>query len=175
MRSIASGPRRRMKKIGRAWLSIVILALAIGCPFAYAQPAIAAEQPANIVFVDGAAVTLAPDSAGAFELETPVKNTGGAPGEPSFKLLGLDNAKCNKDNKDLIPDPAIGSLDPNAVAIAHFTITAVPLPAVWHIELQSTAHGGNTTLKPVKMSQQYATATIADYLFWCRVAAGMTV
>src|ERR1700730_3883712 len=176
MQSMASTPCGRMKKIGFAWLPIAILVLALKSPFAYAQQSAAATaQPANIVFVDAAAVTLTPDSTGAFELETPVKNTGGAAGTPAFRLRGLDSAKCNEGNKDLIPGPAIDSLDPNAIAIAHFTITGVPLPAVCHIELETKVKDTvankdtvvNTSLKQVKLSQQYATCHVLRALLAC--------
>jgi hypothetical protein len=171
MRSVASSPRGRMKKIRRAWLSIAILALAMGCPFAYAQ------QPANanFVFVDGAAVTLSPDSAGAFELDTPVKNSGGPAGEPSFKLRGLEKAKCNQD--PLAPDPAIGSLDANAIAIAHIKITNVPLPAVCYIEIETNVNGKvvNTSLKQVKLSQRYATSDVLAALLVCLLLSAATM
>jgi hypothetical protein len=123
--------------------------------------------------VDASAQTLSPDSSRAFRLDTALKNSGGSEGTPSFRLRGLEDEKCNKEA--LVPNPPIGSMSANAVAIAHFSITDVELPATCYLELVTKGPDGkitNTSLKPIKLSQLYASE---DFMWALLVCLGVSV
>jgi hypothetical protein len=172
---------------GRAWRSrsawpmSFLLTLTIGCGIAHAQTSSesppAPQQPANIVFVDAAVTMLSPDSAGAFKLNTALKNSGSSSGTPSFNLRGLDNEKCNRES--LAPHPAIDDMPPNAMAIAHFSITGVELPASCYIELVTKGPDGktitNTSLKEIKLSQRYASADTLGAFLGCLILSAIVM
>jgi len=139
-----------------AWPAIMLLAFAIERPSAYAEDA----KP-NFVFVDGAAVTLSPDASNAFKFDIPLKNSGGKEGKASLKLSGKDKGCQAKVNPEAI------SLSSNAIEITHFEITNVELPATCYIELVTEGGGGNTSLKQIKLTQQYATSTVLTPLCIC--------
>jgi hypothetical protein len=162
-------------------LSLLPLTLTIHCGLAHAQTSPASSsaspQPANIVFVDAAAVTLSPDGAGAFKLDIAIKNSGGSVGTPSFNLRGLKNEKCSKDS--LIPDPAVGETPPNTTVIAHFSITDVELPASCYLELVTKGSDvktiTNTSLKEIKLSQRYASADTLGAFVACLVVSALVM
>lgn len=171
MKTTGCGLGGRVGKLRRAWPAIMLLVFAIECPSAYADDA---KQP-NFVFVDGAAVTLSPDSSDAFKFDIPVKNSGGnvgEAGEASLKLLSDKDKGCDQAKVD---PTAIISLSSNAVAIVHFEITNVKLPATCYIELVTVKDGntslkdGNTSLKQIKLTQQYVTSTVLTPLIVCFV------
>ncbi len=159
--------------------AVLLLILAIGCAVAQAdQPGPATPPPANIVFVDAAAVTLSPDSSGNFQLDTAVKNAGGRVGIPSFHLLSVN--KGSNCSKPLDPDPGLGAMQPNATLIAHFTISGVALPTTCYIELATKAptteasgtkepqdNPTNTSLKQIKLSQTYVRSDVMWAFFGC--------
>lgn len=165
----------------------LVLMVGIGCAAAHAQDSRISQpstggqqtvttQPANIGFIDASAVTLSPNSAGTFKLDTAVKNSGGGEGTPSFRLRGVDDVQCDKD--PLEPSSALDSIAANVTKIAHFSITGVEMPATCYIELV-TKEGGkitNTSLKQIKLSQNYATMDVIGALVVCLVisiAVGM--
>lgn len=180
------GPAGPATKLRQPWPSLVVVMLAIGFSVAHAQQpatpqAAQAEQhpapppPANIVFVDAAAVTLAPDSSGSFKLDTALKNSGGNPGTPSFNLRCVETTPCDK--KTLTPKPAIGSMPANTTEIAHFSLTGIELPATYYIELVTTEGEGkaskitNTSLKQIKLTQKYATWDVILAFAACLIAS----
>jgi len=58
-------------------------------------------------------------------------------------------------------------LPSNAVGITQVEITKVELPATCYIELVTEGEGGNTSLKQIKLTQQYVTWTILILLGIC--------
>jgi uncharacterized membrane protein YciS (DUF1049 family) len=160
MKTTGCGLGGRVRKLRRAWPAIMLLVFAIECPSAYAddpKPPNADEpKPPNFVFVDGAAVTLSPDGSDAFKFDIPVKNSGGK-GDASLKLLSDKDKGC--DQAKVVPEAIIG-LSYNAVAITHFEITNVKLPASCYIELVTEGGDGNTSLKQIKLTQKYLTSTV---------------
>jgi hypothetical protein len=164
MKTTPYGLGGRVRKPRHVWPAIVLLAFVIECTCAYADDA----KP-NIVFIDGTALTLSPDSYDAFKFDIPVTNSGGKEGEASLKLLsgtdkGCDQAKMN---------PKAKRLSPNAVAITQFEITNVELPATCYIELVTEGERGNTSLKKIKFTQQYVTSTVSTFLFGCFCFSGL--
>jgi hypothetical protein len=147
----------RVRKLRGMWPAM-LLAFAIGCPFAHADDA----KP-NFAFVDGAAMTLSPDGSGAFKFDISLKNSG-ADGEASLKLLSDKDKGC--DQAEMNPKAKI-KLSSNAVAIARFEITNVKLPATCYIELVTEVKDGNSSLKQIKLTQQYVTSTVLTPLYAC--------
>ena len=156
---------RRMRKLGRTWPAIMLMAFAIEYPSAFADDA----KP-NFVFVDGAAVTLSPDASNAFKFDVPIKNSGGKKGEASIQLLSNKDKRCGQAR---VVDPnAKISLEPNAVVITHFEITNDELPATCYIALVTEGEG-NTSLKQIKLTQQYLTTV--PVLVLLGICAAMSV
>jgi hypothetical protein len=158
MNTMGCGLAGRVRKLRRAWPAIMLLAFAIECSSAYAD----GVKP-NFVFVDGAAVTLSPDGSDAFKFDTPIENSG-QEGEASLKLLSDKDNRC--DQAKVAPEAKI-KLSSNAVAITHFEITNVKLPATCYIELVTEGEDGNTSLKQIKLTQQYLTSTVLTPLYIC--------
>ena len=167
MKATGCGLGGRVRKLGRTWPAIMLLALAIECSSAYAD-----DLKPNFVFVDGAAATLSPDGSNAFKFDTPVKNSGGKEGVASVKLLSDKDKGCDPPAKVVDPKTTI-RLSPNAVEITHFEIKNVKLPATCYIELVTEGEGGNTSLKQIKLTQQYVTSTVLAALCWCIVISGV--
>jgi hypothetical protein len=152
----------------------MLLASAIEChSAAYAEEAQAGEAPTNFVFVDGAAVTLSPDSSNAFKFDVPIKNSGKT-GEAKATLLsgdeGCAEAKID-DPKDNIKLPT------NGIAITPFKISGVKLPATCYIELVTVEADGkpsNTSLKQIKLTRQYVSSDVLVLLSLCLLASCIT-
>src|SRR5947209_4258516 len=165
MKSTACGPGGRARKL-RAWPTIILLAFALECAAAYADDA----KP-NFVFIDGTAATLSPDASGAFKLETGLKNSGGKAGEASLKLLSGNDNGCGQ--AEIVNPKGMITLPPNAVAITQFEITNVRLPTTCYIELVTAGGDGITSLKQIKLTQQFATCMILLLLGGCLVLSGL--
>ena len=76
------------------------------------------------------------------------------------KDSGCDQAKVVK------PKTAI-TLPPNDVEITQFEITKIKLPATCYIKLVTVGDGGSTSLKQIKLTQQYATCVVLLVLAGC--------
>jgi hypothetical protein len=150
----------RVRKLRHAWLALTLLTFAIECPSAYGNDA------PNFVFVDGAAVTLSPDGSNGFKFDILLKNSGGKEGEASLNILSGTDKGCNQ-AKTVVNPKAMIRLAPNAVAIAQIEIANVKLPATCYIELMTEGAAGNASLKQLKLTQQYVTATVLMPLSMC--------
>jgi hypothetical protein len=153
----------QLKKLRRAWPAIVLLMVAFESTVALAQEP---KQP-NLGFVDGSAVTLSPDRSDQFRLDIAIKNSGAKEGVLSLKLLSDMDKKCDQAKIAAEPDAPI-KLSPNAIVIAHVTISGIEPPATCYVAL-ATEEQGNTSLKPIKLTQQYVTSTMSWSLFICAV------
>jgi hypothetical protein len=145
-------PRGRLSNLRRTWLAIMLLAFAANCPLAYA----ANDDKPNFVFVDGAAVTLSPDSSGAFKIDLAIKNSG-KEGKATTKLLSDVDKGC--DGGKLTPE-TIDDLKTNFIEIKRFEVSNVKLPATCFIELVTDGTDGNTSLKQIKLDQQYVSGVV---------------
>lgn len=151
----------KLTTLRRAWQAILLLMIAFESSVALADDS---KQP-SFGFVDGSAVTLSPGRSDRFKLDLAIKNAGTMEGVPSLKLLSDMDKKC--DHADIATEPhPPAKLSPNAVAIAHVTISGVEPPATCYIAL-TTLEQGNTSLKQIKLAQQYVTSTMFYSLWAC--------
>jgi hypothetical protein len=123
-------------------------------------------------FVDAAALTLSPDASVQFKFDIPVKNSGDQAGEASLKLLIDVDKKCDPQNLST-PKEDLISIPPKDVRIAHATVSGVRLPATCYVELSAGDTPGNTSLKQIKLSQEYLTSEISYPLLVCLGIAGL--
>jgi hypothetical protein len=130
------------------------------------------KQP-SFEFVDGPAVTLSPDASDQFKFDIPIKNSGELDGVPALKLLIDVDKKCDAQNLT-IPNGDLTSIPPKGVLIAHATVSGARLPATCYIELAADGKlPGNTSLKQIRLSQQYLTPDISYPLLACLVIAAL--
>jgi len=169
MRVTASNAREKV----RAVLCALVLLLRAG------SGAALAEDDANIAFLDGGTTTLAPNGAGAFEFDSPIKNSGKISGTPSFLLRSGQDDPCTAMTIEAtIEKKQPASLEPNEIAIVHFKISNVKLPAVCYLELTTNAKNDGIvgrTVKQLKLSQKYATWTLIYRLVGCIIATVVTL
>jgi hypothetical protein len=151
---------KQLKKLRRAWPTIILLMFAFESTVALAD-----EKQPSFGFVDGSAVTLSPDRSDRFRLDVAIKNSGTTDGVPSLKLLSDMDNKCDHAKIAAEPD-ALVKLSPNAIAIAHVTISGIEPPATCYAAL-ATEEQGNTSLKQIKLTQQYVTSTMSWSLGVC--------
>lgn len=72
--------------------------------------------------------------------------------------------------------PEKKTLAANEIAVMQFAIKEVTLPATCYVELDTkVGNDVGRSLKQVKLSQQYATATVAHHMWLCLKAAVVTV
>jgi hypothetical protein len=166
MKALVSDRTSRSRRL-RSWPAIVLTAFSLGCASAHAD-----EAKPNIVFVDGTAVTLSPNSSNEFNFDTPLKNTGSIPGEASVELLSGSDNGCGP-GQVVKPKGKI-KLSPNAVEITQFEISNVKLPTICHIQLKTDGTDGNTSLKQIKLTQQYSTLTVLLTLLGCFIISLVT-
>ncbi len=139
---------------GRALAVILLMLVAGRCP-AYGDT----PKP-SLVFVDGAAATLSPNSSGAFELDVPIRSAAGVDAAGSLRLLDEKDSGCGK-----IPLQAIAKLPQGNMSVVHLSITDVALPATCYLELRTD--GGETVLKQLKLVQSYLTSAAVTSLWYC--------
>jgi hypothetical protein len=148
---------KQFKMARRTWPAIV------GLVFAFQSVAALADGP-SLGFVDGSAVTLSPGRSGDFRLDLPIKNSGTTQGKVSLTLLDDKEGKCGTITPGFDPEQA--QLPPNAIAIHHFTISGASLPATCFLALTDDQQR-NTSLKQIKLAQQYITSAMSIALCVC--------
>lgn len=124
-----------------------------------------ADPAPSLVFVDGSAATLSPDSSNVFRLDLALKNSGGAGGSGSLRVLDERDNGCDKS-----ATTAVEKLAPGDVTVVHIEIANVMLPATCYVVLKTD--GGDSSLKEIKLSQQYLTSAILTPLrvcFWISI------
>ncbi|MGB6956306.1 MAG: hypothetical protein WBE54_13800 [Bradyrhizobium sp.] len=165
----------QLRKLYRLSVSIALLVFVFQGTAAFAEDAntktdantTKSLQGPSFDFVDGAVVTLSPDASDQFKFDIPVKNSGGMDGVPSLKLLLDVDKKCDPQNLS-IPKEDLTSIPPKGVRIAHATVSGTKLPANCYVELTTAGKlPGNTSLKQIKLSQQYLTSEISYPLLAC--------
>jgi hypothetical protein len=123
-------------------------------------PAWADEPPKpRLVFADETAATASPDNDGKFAFDFMIKNVGGKAGSGSLTLDRKMGKGCTQDTTLTATPDVSAALQPNAVQVVHVEITKAGLPATCYIELSTKETAGNTSLKQVKLAQQYVTST----------------
>jgi hypothetical protein len=148
----------------------IVLAGLTACIPAWAEDA---PPPPRLVFADETAVTASPDKDGKFKLDFTVKNAGGNadtkgnPGEGMLKLNHQLGKKCDKVEAVDVPV----QLQSNAVKVVQLEITKAELPATCYVELSMTGTAGNTSLRQVKLTQEYVTSAVWIPLAVCLVGA----
>jgi hypothetical protein len=156
---------RQLKKLRRAWPTIILLAFALESTLALAQEP---KQP-SFGFVDASAVTISPDGSDRFRLDVAIKNSGTKEGETSLKLLSDMDKKCGQ--ATIAAEPDAVKLSPNAIAIAHVTISGVKPPATCYVTFaagpEQEKEQGNAALKQIRLTQQYITSTMSRSLYAC--------
>jgi hypothetical protein len=162
MKATGRGPIGSLMRLFRQ-LPIILLGIAITCPSVYA----ADDAKPNFIFFDGAAANLSPDSSDAFKFDVPIKNAGGKEGQASIKLLPDKDQKCGHAKFVVKPKASEIRLPPNGMTVPYVELTNVSLPATCYIELTTEGEGGNTSLKQIKLTQQYLTSSILYPLFYC--------
>lgn len=150
------GQESRLTGLARLWPLIIVLGAVAGCPVAQAE-----ETKTNFVFVDGAAVTLSPDSSGGFKFDVPVKNAG-KDGAATVELVG--DTQCISAT---LKPTSLDTLKMNIVEIKPFAISNIRLPATCYIELVSEGPDSNRSLKQVKLNQEYARSGVLEALGVC--------
>jgi hypothetical protein len=143
----------------------IVLAGLTACILAWAEDA----PPPRLVFADETAVTASPDKNGKFAFDFTIKNAGGnadASGKPGEGALTLNHEMgkgCTNAQLAATPKAPI-QLKSNAVTVVHVEITQAELPATCYVELSTTGPTGNTSVKQVKLNQQYVTSTFVTPL-----------
>jgi hypothetical protein len=190
----------RVWKLCRGWAAIMLLALLFQAPAAFADDAADAnaaknakpDPRPNFEFVDGAAVTLSPDASVGFKFDLLIKNSGDKAGEPWLALLSGMESKCHPQNLAAEPrqkpnEPktaeeakkprVLATIEPKGVIIAHVTVSGIELPATCYLQLTAGdpagKDAGNTSLKQIKLSQQYLTKDFYCPLYICFWLAGL--
>jgi len=147
---------------------VVMLAFVLPAALAFAQgaapdansaatPKSKTEEPKPIFeFVDATASTLAPDASVQFKLDLLIKNSGDLAAVPSLALVSDVENRCGPDNLKLVPDK-LELIPPKGVTITHVTVSGVKLPATCYIKLSAGSPAGTTSLKQIKLNQQYVT------------------
>jgi hypothetical protein len=165
MKPSECGVGGRLWNLPRTWPLILLLACAIECHSASAD-----DTKANYVFVDGAAVTLTPDSSNVFTFDTPIKNSGKAGGAKAL-VKGKDDPGCTLAK---IADPETITLPANTIEIQHFKITGANSPATCYVELVTDGAEGNTSLKQIKLTSQIVSCFVLILLAVClAISAGI--
>ncbi len=172
-------------KLCRGWAAIMLLALLFQAPAAFAEDAPDAnaaknsrpDPKPNFEFVDGAAATLSPDASVSFKFDLLIKNSGDKAGVPSLALLSDRDNKCSSQNLTFEPkDPKKPdepkqpeSIEPKGVTVTHVVVSGIKLPATCYVQLTAGAgkDAGNTSLKQIKLSQQYLTSDLSCPLVVC--------
>jgi hypothetical protein len=154
---------------------IVVLAFVLPATLAFAQGATPdansaatakrTEEPKpSFEFVDGTASTLAPDASVQFKLDLLIKNSGDLGAVPSLELVSDRESRCDPNNLKLVPDK-LELIPPKGVTITHVTISGVKLPATCYIKLSAGSPAGTTSLKQIKLGQQYLTMDVFYPIF----------
>lgn len=189
---------KQVWKLCRGRATIMLLALVFQGPAALAEAAPDAnagkdakpDPTPNFEFVDGAAVTLSPDASVSFKFDILIKNSGDKAGEPWLAILSGMESKCDPQNLAVKPlqkpdEPrtpeqskqpqVLATIEPKGVIIAHVTVSGVKLPAVCYLQLTAGAgkDAGTTSLKQIKLSQQYLTKDFYCPLYVCFWLAGL--
>jgi hypothetical protein len=126
------------------------------------------EPKPNFEFVDGTAVTLAPDALLQFKFDILIKNLGDLGAVPSLELVSDVENRCGPNNLKLIPNK-LELIQPKGITVTHVTVFGVKLPATCYIKLTAGNPAGNTSLKPIKLNQQYLTKDFF-YPLWISLA-----
>jgi hypothetical protein len=149
---------------GRQW-RLVRSAIVLASLTAYIPAWADDSPPQRLVFADETAVTASPDKNGKFAFDFTIKNAGGKAGGGSLKLNHEMGKGCKDAHLTATLD-ASASLQPNTVTVVQVEITNAGLPATCYVELSTNDTTGNTSLKQVKLSQQYVTSTFVTPLVY---------
>jgi hypothetical protein len=160
-----------------AWAAITLLAFALPAGAAFSQDtdtntnAKPKPEP-SFEFVDGAAVTLSPDASTEFKFDILIRNAGNKDGVPSLELVSDAANRCGAPNLAIEPKDLV-KIDPKGVSMTHATISGVKLPTTCYVRLTAGNPAGNTSLKQIKLSQQYLTTDLSYPLYVCLVMAAL--
>jgi hypothetical protein len=189
MNAIVSLVAKRVRRICRAYAAVTTLALVLQRTAVFAEDAspvpvpatTAATNPAamptpaptpNFEFVDGVAVTLAPDAFVKFKIDILIKNSGGLAGVPSLELVRDMENRCDPRNLTLNPKN-LDEIQPKGVSITHAALSDVKLPAICYIKLTAGNPAGNTSWKQIKLNQEYLTKDVFHPLVAAAVLAAI--
>jgi hypothetical protein len=153
-------PRSITTKLCRVGLVMMLLATVVKCPLAYAVN----EDKPNLFFVDTATVVLSPDNSGAFKTDLAIKNLG-KKGKATAKFAIGDKQDCT--GAQLTPETI--EIESNSIEVKRFEVSNVKLPATCFIELVVDGVEGNTSLKQIKLTQQYVPLPVFAILSACFV------
>ena len=148
-----------LSTLRRLWVMALLTLVFQSLPVR-ADTAALAEIKTNFSFVDGAAITVSPGSAGALKFDAAIKNSG-VSGAATTALIGDG---CAQTEASPLASEKLDALKTNAVAVVTFTISGVTLPRSCYVELVSE---GGTSLKQIKLTQSYATCTVMIFLLTC--------
>jgi hypothetical protein len=182
MSTILSAFAGQLWKPPCAWAVLILLAFVCRVNPAFADdaaPNTNAATPPNakadvpspsFEFVDGTAAMLSPDASTQFKFDILIKNSGNKDGVPSLEFVSDVENKCHANNLGLVPKK-LEKIDPKGVSITHVTVSNVKLPAICYVKLTAGDPAGNTSLKQIKLSQQYLTKDLSNPLYACLVLA----
>ena len=175
------------------------LASLIGC-----APAWADDPPPRFVFADESSVTASPDATDTFKFDFVIKNVGGTPGDGTLTLSRTLGKGCDTKAGFTVSEKSI-HLEPNFVKIVHVEISNVALPATCYVQMATTTKAPaqktpdqsqpqsqtqvqtqaqdknaaenvpSSSLKQVKLTQNYFTSTVWEALAKCWVISIVAV
>jgi hypothetical protein len=161
------------------WALVALLVFLFQGTAAFAQSASvnAAQKSkeASLEFVDGTAVTLSPDAKVQFKFDILIKNAGDKEGVPSLRLVSYAEDQCGQlslareasKKNEILTLEQLETISPKAATVTHATISNAKLPANCYIKLTGGDPVGSSSLKSVKLNQEYLTRDVSCPLYIC--------